>query len=238
MRKNKLTKVFSVLLVAALVSLAPVSAQQEVDEEALYRLVNQIQKKILTLNNFGVFDFISFGLKGGQTGIIVVLEGYASRPTLKDSAGKVVNQLEQVESVENNIEVLPVGGNDEDIRLAVYQAIYFDSVLSRYNPNRGTPMYGPGGMGGSAFDDDPFGDPFGGPEAGLWARNDAFGISNDPPMGYHPIAIIVKGGNVSLEGVIDNEGHKTMANLKARGVSGVFSVTNNLQVLNPQEKKK
>ncbi len=234
MRKNKFGKILSSLLVAALVSLAPVSAQQEVSEEDLYRLVNQIQKKVLTLNNFGVFDFITFGLKGGQTGIIVVLQGYASRPTLKDSAEKAVNQLEEVESVENNIEVLPVGGNDEDIRLRVYQAIYFDSVLSRYNPNRGTPVYGPGGMGGSPFDDDPFG----GPGAGLRARNDAFGISNDPPMGYHPIAIIVKGGNVSLEGVIDNQGHKDMAGMNARQVGGVFSVTNNLQVLNPPEEKK
>ena len=229
MRKNKHGKVLSSLLVAALVAPGLVSAQQEVSEEALYRLVNQIQKKILTLNNFGVFDYISFGLKGGQTGIIVVLQGYASRPTLKDSAEKSVSQIEEVESVENNIEVLPVGQNDENIRLAVYRAIYFDAVLSRYNPNRGTPMYGPGGMGGSWSS--------GGAGAGLWARNDAFGISNDPPMGYHPIAIIVKGGNVSLEGVIDNQGHKDMANLKARGVSGVFSVTNNLQVLNPQEKK-
>jgi len=229
MKNRKLGKVLSPLLVAALVSLAPVLAQQEVSEEALYRLVNQIQKKVLTLNNFGVFDFISFGLKGGQTGIIVVLQGYASRPTLKDSAEKAVNQLEEVESVENNIEVLPVGGNDEDIRLRVYQAIYMDSVLSRYNPNRGTPMYGPGGMGGSWG---------GGAGAGLWARNDAFGISNDPPMGYHPIAIIVKGGNVSLEGVIDNQGHKDMAGMNARQVGGVFSVTNNLQVLNPPEEKK
>jgi len=220
MKNSRLGKVLSALLVAALVSLGPVSAQQDFSEEDVYRLANQIRKKILTLPNFGVFDYISFGLKGGQTGIIVVLQGYASRPTLKDSAEKVVGQIEQVESVENNIEVLPVGGRDEDIRLRVYQAIYFDSVLSRYNPNRGSPMYGSGGAG-----------------SGMWARNDAFGISNDPPMGFHPIAIIVKGGNVSLEGVIDNQGHKDMANLKARGVSGVFSVTNNLEVLNPQEKK-
>ncbi len=217
MKSSRLRKVLSALLVAALVSLGPVSAQQDFSEEDVSRLAHQIRKKILTLPNFGVFDYISFGLKGGQTGIIVVLQGYASRPTLKDSAEKVVGQIEQVESVENNIEVLPVGGRDEDIRLRVYQAIYFDSVLSRYNPNRGSPMYGSGG--------------------GMWGRNDAFGISNDPPMGFHPIAIIVKGGNVSLEGVIDNQGHKDMANLKARGVSGVFSVTNNLQVLNPQEKK-
>jgi hypothetical protein len=224
MKKNKLGKVLTALLVAALVSLGPVSAQQDFSEEDVYRLANQIRKKILTLNNFGVFDFITFGLKGGQTGIIVVLQGYASRPTLKDSAEKSVSQIEQVESVENEIEVLPVGGNDEDIRLRVYRAIYMDSVLSRYNPNRGTPMYGPAGMGGSPFDNDPFGD--------------AFGISNDPPMGYHPIAIIVKNGNVFLEGVIDNEGHKTMANLNANQVAGVFSVTNNLQVLNPPEEKK
>ena len=216
MRNNKLGKVLSSLLVAALVALGPVSAQQEVSEEALYRLVNQIRKKILTLSNFGVFDFISFGLKGGHTGVIVVLEGYASRPTLKDSAEKVIGQIEQVESVENNIEVLPTGGHDEDIRLAVYRAIYFDSVLSRYNPNRGSPMYGPGGIGGSGR---------GGASAGLWARNDAFGISNDPPMGYHPIAIIVKEGNVFLEGVIDNEGHKNMANLRARGVSAPSPTT-------------
>lgn len=212
-----------------LVSPGLVLAQQDFSEEDVYRLANQIRKKILTLNNFGVFDFISFGLKGGQTGIIVVLQGYASRPTLKDSAEQVISKIEQVESVENNIEVLPVGGNDEDIRLRVYQAIYFDSVLSRYNPNRGSPMYGPGGVGGSWG---------AGAAAGMWARNDAFGISNDPPMGYHPIAIIVKGGNVFLEGVIDNEGHKNMANLKARGVSGVFSVTNNLNVLNPPKEKK
>ena len=224
MRNTKLKNPVGSLLLAALVALGPVSAQQQVNEEALYRLVNQIRKKIVTLNYFGVFDFISFGLKGGQTGVIVVLEGYASRPALKDSAERVVSQMEEVESVENNIEVLPVGGNDENIRLAVYRAIYFDSTLSRYNPNRGTPMYGPGGFGGT--------------RTGLWARNQAFGISNDPPLGYHPISIIVKGGNVSLEGVIDNEGHKTMANMRARGVSGVFSVTNNLHVLNPPKEKK
>ncbi len=66
----------------------------------------------------------------------------------------------------------------------------------------------------------------------------AFGISINSPMGYHPIANIVKGGNVFLEGVIDNKEHKNRANLKARGVSGVFSVTNNLQVLNPPQEKK
>ena len=46
-----------------------------------------------------------------------------------------------------------------------------------------------------------------------------------------PIRIIVKNGHVTLEGVVDNEGDKNFAYMRANGVSGVFSVTNNLQVV-------
>ncbi|MGA7931538.1 MAG: BON domain-containing protein [Candidatus Sulfotelmatobacter sp.] len=45
-----------------------------------------------------------------------------------------------------------------------------------------------------------------------------------------PIRIIVKNGNVTLEGVVDNEGDKNLAGLRANGVSGTFSMTNHLQV--------
>ena|SRR5271165_2466457 len=48
-----------------------------------------------------------------------------------------------------------------------------------------------------------------------------------------PIRIIVKNGRVTLEGVVDNEGDKNLVNIRANGVSGVFSVTNNLQVVKP-----
>jgi hyperosmotically inducible periplasmic protein len=48
-----------------------------------------------------------------------------------------------------------------------------------------------------------------------------------------PIRIIVKGGNATLEGVVDSEGDKNTAGIRAKGVSGVFSVTNNLQVVKP-----
>jgi hyperosmotically inducible protein len=48
-----------------------------------------------------------------------------------------------------------------------------------------------------------------------------------------PIRIIVKNGNVTLEGVVDNPADKNLAGLRANGVSGVFSVTNNLVVVKP-----
>ena len=44
------------------------------------------------------------------------------------------------------------------------------------------------------------------------------------------IHIIVKNGHVTLEGAVATQGDKNLANIKANGVAGVFSVTNNLQV--------
>jgi osmotically-inducible protein OsmY len=46
-----------------------------------------------------------------------------------------------------------------------------------------------------------------------------------------PIRIIVKNGHVTLEGVVDNEADKNLAGMRANGVPGIFSVTNNLQVV-------
>ena len=48
-----------------------------------------------------------------------------------------------------------------------------------------------------------------------------------------PIRIIVKGGHVTLEGVVDSDGDKNLAGIRANGVPGIFSVTNNLQVVKP-----
>lgn len=48
-----------------------------------------------------------------------------------------------------------------------------------------------------------------------------------------PIRIIVKNGRVTLEGVVDSDGDKNLAGLRANGVSGIFAVTNNLQVVKP-----
>jgi hyperosmotically inducible protein len=46
-----------------------------------------------------------------------------------------------------------------------------------------------------------------------------------------PIRIIVKNGHVTLEGVVDNETDRNTATLRAKAVSGIFDVTNNLQVV-------
>lgn len=62
-------------------------------------------------------------------------------------------------------------------------------------------------------------------------------IYGDPALstryGYRAlpsIHIIVDNGHVTLEGVVANEGDKNLVGIRANGVPGVFSVTNNLQV--------
>ena len=45
-----------------------------------------------------------------------------------------------------------------------------------------------------------------------------------------PIRIIVKNGRVTLEGVVDNQADKDTAGIRANGIPGIFSVTNNLRV--------
>lgn len=45
-----------------------------------------------------------------------------------------------------------------------------------------------------------------------------------------PIRILVKNGHVTLEGVVNKQADKNVANIRASGVHGVFSVTNNLRV--------
>ncbi|MGH8248191.1 MAG: BON domain-containing protein [Gammaproteobacteria bacterium] len=58
-----------------------------------------------------------------------------------------------------------------------------------------------------------------------------FGPLQKYSLGVHQsIRIIVKNGHVTLEGVVNNQGDKNIAGIRANGVSGVFSVKNNLQV--------
>lgn len=173
-------------------------------QQAIEKIAEQVRKQIVTLSVYGVFDNIYFGIKSPGT---VILYGKASRPILKSSAERVVKQIKGVNNVENQIEVLPVSPNDDRIRAQVYAAIYRYAPLQKYSSTRG--RMGPGGPSVARM---------------------AGGITNDPPIGWHAIHIIVQNGNVTLVGVVDNDGDLAIAEMRANGVPGVFSVTNELQV--------
>ena len=173
------------------------------DEEAA-RVVHSVQENLSSLSHFAVFDWITFGIKGKT----IVLKGYASRPIVKDEAGAVVKNVTGVESVDNQIELLSLSPNDDRIRVAVYNRIYTNPALSRYNANQGSVARALAPW----------------PNAAVRAG----GITNSPPMGYHAIHIIVNNGHVILYGVVASSMDSEMAEIMANGAPGAFSIDNQI----------
>lgn len=174
-----MTRRMMIAMTAILILLSGFASEGIADHHELTRVQKAVRHELITLPYYSVFDYFTFGVKDGD----VTLMGYASRPSLKKQAERVVKSIEGVELVNNKIEVLPVSPNDDRIRRAVYRAIYYHPTMSRY------------------------------------------AIQALPP-----IHIIVENGDVTLMGMVGSEGDKTIANMQANGVSGVFSVTNKLQV--------
>ncbi len=176
-------------------------ATPDANQQAILKTAKEVRKQIVTQPQYGVFDSIHFAIQDST----VILRGEVSRPSLKSSIERSVKKIEGVANVQNQIEVLPASPNDDRIRAAVYASIYRYPPLQRYTANRGRPV-------------------------GASVARTAGGITNDPPIGYHAIHIIVKNGNVTLTGVVDSEGDLALAGMRANSVPGVFSVDNNLQV--------
>ena len=174
------------------------------NNQALLDIATAVRRAIVRDTLYGVFDHLYFEVQAPGT---VTLRGFASRPSLRSSVERTVRRINGVTNVQNQIEVLPTSFNDDRIREAVYRSIYSFAPLQRYTSNRG----GPRRMGPSV------------------ARR-AGGITQDPPIGWHAISIIVRNGHVTLFGVVDSESDANMAGMRANIVSGVFSVTNEIQV--------
>jgi hyperosmotically inducible protein len=169
-----INKLFAVLALVTITLIA-----QSVSQKGEERIAREVRHELVMLPYYDVFDNLTYRVDGSK----VTLSGQVTRPTLKSDAENVVKKIEGVETVDNQIEVLPVSPNDDRIRLATYRAIYSKAPLQRYQ------------------------------------------LGAVPP-----IHIIVKNGNVTLEGVVAGEGDKNLAGIAAKGVRGAFGVTNNLRV--------
>jgi hyperosmotically inducible protein len=186
MRKEIRALFVALLLAAPIMALPNSVAARPQDEkkqrsEAKYRekLAKEVRHQLVMLPWYSVFDNLAYQVDGDK----VTLVGQVTRPSLKSDAEAAVKSIEGVASVVNNIEVLPLSPMDDQLRRAVFRAIYGDSGLPRYSV-----------------------------------------------QAVPSIHIIVKNGNVTLEGVVDNESDKNLANLRANQVPNVFSVKNNLVV--------
>src|SRR5215467_1277268 len=138
------------------------SSHQRNEKKMQENLVREVRHQLLLLPYYSVFDNLMFKVDEDK----VTLLGQVVRPTLKSDAENAVKGIEGVASVDNQIEVLPVSPMDDQVRRAVYRAIYGDPGLSKYG----------------------------------WSA-------------LPSVHIVVKNGNVTLEGVVDSESDRNLANL-------------------------
>lgn len=171
--KSKLMSVLAIGVLAASVAVAGAATPGSQGTTA------KIHKELVTLPYYGVFDNLAYKVDGDT----VTLSGQVRRPSTRQDAERRVARIEGVDHVINQIEVLPVSGFDDSIRVRAYRAVFRSGGLYRY------------------------------------------------ALGSNPsIHIVVKNGHVTLEGVVSNQMDSQLAYMAARGVSGVFSVANNLRV--------
>jgi hyperosmotically inducible protein len=94
--------------------------------EANPKLWEKVRHELAMMPYVSNFDFISFTLSGSE----VILTGWTVRQTNRDEAYSRVKEIEGVETVINNIDILPLGSFDMQIRAAARVAL--QRVLSRY----------------------------------------------------------------------------------------------------------
>ena len=102
-------------------------------------LKEEVRHQLVTLPYYTVFDWLQAQVKPDGT---VTLMGEVTRPTTKDDAESRVKKLEAASRVVNNIEVLPLSPMDDELRVALYRAIFrFDSPLFRYGTQSVPPIH-------------------------------------------------------------------------------------------------
>ena len=160
-----------------------------------------VQRALERLPYYGVFDFMAFNVERGT----VTLTGYAYHGSLRSAAESATRRVAGVDEIANRVELLPASQNDDRIRWATFYRIYTDSFLSRYAP--------------------------GGPDQ---IRRDLYDSRRFPgmhqPLGMYAIHIVVRNGHTTLFGVVDNAGDRQIAEMRAREVTGVFSIENEIEV--------
>ena len=160
-----------------------------------------MQRALERLPYYGVFDFMAFNVARGA----VTLTGYAYQGSLRDAAESATRRVSGVDEIANRVELLPASQNDDRIRWATFYRVYTDAFLSRYAT--------------------------GGPDQIRREISDSRRFPGmHQPLGTYAIHIVVRNGHTTLFGVVDNQGDRQIAEMRAREVSGVFSVANELEI--------
>jgi hyperosmotically inducible protein len=100
-------------------------------------ITKEVHHELVMLPFFSVFDNLEYRVEGSK----VTLMGQVVDSALKDDAVSAVKDIEGVETVDNQIEVLPASSMDDQIRRAEYRAIYSNPALQMYSVRSVAPIH-------------------------------------------------------------------------------------------------
>jgi len=101
------------------------------------RITHEVRHELVMLPQLTIFDNLQFKVDGSK----VTVMGQVVNGSIKDSAEKVIKSVEGVETVVNQIEILPASQNDDRIRERVARAIFNDNRLFRYSMGSVPPIH-------------------------------------------------------------------------------------------------
>ena len=196
------------LIGASLTGVVLMTAGTSAETVTSQETTRSLRRALERLPYYGVFDYMSFQVERG----VVTLNGYAISGSLRYAAETAARRTSGVDEVANRLEVLPASQEDDRIRWATFYRVYTDAFLSKY------------ASGGD-----------------ITVRREIhqarqWGFAYQP-LGLYSIHIVVRHGRTTLYGLVDNEADKQIAEVRAREVTGVFAVTNELEVAKKVAKK-
>jgi osmotically-inducible protein OsmY len=164
-------------IAAAMIVISALSAPAGAGQRENLEVFQDVSKQVLRYPQLTIFDNIAVAVDQGT----VTLSGKVTMPYKSTDIERRVAQVTGVQTVRNDITVLPVSFFDDELRVRIARAIYGNSHFWRYGA-----------------------------------------------MANPPIRIVVEGGRVTLEGVVNSNIDRMLARSIASSFNA-FAVTNNLK---------
>ena len=120
---------------ALAVLVTPASAQAQ--ERKNLQILNDVGHEVRQYTLFTIFDDVSASIDNG----VVTLTGKVTAPFKKDDIAARVARVSGVETVRNEIGVLPVSPFDDDLRYRIARAIYGNSNFWQYAAMANPPIH-------------------------------------------------------------------------------------------------
>lgn len=131
-----LRKTILMALAFALSSSAAFAA--DVPERKSLQVINDITKQVRQYTRYTIFDDVSVRLADNG---VAVLTGKVTMPFKKDDIGRLVSRVQGVNTVQNDISVLPVSPFDDELRHRISRAIYGNSAFWHYAAMANPPIH-------------------------------------------------------------------------------------------------